>query len=449
MIRQNKYRLYYYFFFLFIIIILQFTINFSFREVKIILNESNLNLQEDRVPKASLTSEGNYFYGSSDNDYGNAVDIDNYGNIYISGDSTPFGTINSRIFLIKYNITGHIQWNSSWFGGYRDFANDLTVDSENSSFIVGYSYNSTGTSDYDILLLKFNSSGDLIWNKTWGSFDDEFGYGIGMDSFGNIYLSGYTVNKSVPSDSDIILLKYNNTGDYQWNRTWGGSFRDEGKKLCIDKTTGDIYISGYTRSFGIANSYDLVILKYNSSGDYEWNRTFGGIEQEYGMSIVLDSNRSIIVAGKGYNYATGVYDILLLKYNNLGEFQWNTTWSRSDNDIALDLVIDLEDSIFLTGYKELIGFGNSDAVILKFDNQGNFLYEHLWGGNDDDAGRGIAINMVRGELFIVGRTLSYGAGLYDCFHTRFSLRPGAFILSTDHFIYSGPSRQTQQIILYI
>ncbi len=428
MIRQNNYRFYYYFFILFLIIILQFTINVSFREVK-----SNLNLQEERVPKASLTSEGGYFYGGSDNDYGNAVDIDNYGNICIAGDTTPFGTTNSRIFLLKYNITGNLQWNSSWFGGYRDFANDLIVDSENSSYIVGYSYNATGANDYDILLLKFNSSGDLIWNKTWGTLDDEYGYGIGLDSYGNIYLSGYSVNKSVSSDSDIVLVKYNKTGDYQWNRTWGGSFRDEGRKLYVDKTSGDIFISGYTRSFGTANSYDLLILKYNSSGDYQWNRTFGGSEQEYGMSITLDSNGCIIVTGKGYNYATGNYDVLILKYNNLGEFQWNATWSGSDNDIALDLVIDSEDSILLTGYKELIGFGDSDAFLLKFDYQGDFLYEYIWGGIDDDAGRGIAIDIVSGKLFIVGRTLSYGGGLYDCFLVKYSLGPSPFLLSTDQF----------------
>lgn len=412
------------------IILILFSISIGF--INLLLSENITSIDKHRCelystkqnPMIAVNEEWYKIWGSSDNDYGNAIALDSSGNIYITGHiNVESSTINS-IFLLKYNITRNIEWNTTWFGGFSDYAYDIVVDEENSIYIVGHTYNYTGNEDFDVIFLKYNSSGNLLWNKTWGGINDDYGYGIDTDSSGNVYLSGYSVNNSQPADSDIVLIKFNKTGQYQWNQTWGGNSRDEGKKLIVDKTTNDIFITGYTRSFGLDNSYDILLLKYNSSGNFEWNKTYGGNEQEYGMSIELDSENNIYVAGKVKNYQTGNYDFGLVKYNTIGNYQWIRTWSGSDDDTALDITIDLNDNIYLTGYKETIGAGKSEMVSIKYDSSSNQKWVKEWGGTDDDAGRGISLNTLTGEIFFTGRTMSYGGGLYDVFLVAYSLTPG-------------------------
>jgi len=159
------------------------------------------------------------------------------------------------------------------------------------------------------------------WNTTWGGSGDDSGYDIAVDSFDNIYLAGRTTSFGEGND-DMVLVKYNSLGGQQWNITWGGS-NDERAFMALD-SSNNIILVGYTNSFGAGNQ-DIVLVKYNSLGEEQWNTTWGGSNDEFSSSIVLDSSDNIILAGHTNNTGDGNSDIVLVKYNNLGEHQWNTT----------------------------------------------------------------------------------------------------------------------------
>ena len=127
--------------------------------------------------------------------------------------------------------------------------------------------------DFDIFLVKYNSSGTKQWTKQLGTSSSDSGNGVTTDSSGNIYVTGYT-NGGLDGNTnsgygDIFLVKYNSSGTKQWTKQLGTSSGDYGNDVTTD-SSGNIYVTGSTWGGLDGNtnsgSYDIFIVKYNSSG---------------------------------------------------------------------------------------------------------------------------------------------------------------------------------------
>jgi hypothetical protein len=150
------------------------------------------------------------------------------------------------------------------------------------------------TNDGDILIAKYNSSGTIQWQRTLGGASGDYGNGIAIDSGDNVYVTGRTSSQGAGSD-DIVIAKYNSSGTIQWQRTLGGASTDVGFGIAID--SGDnVYITGYTNSQGAGN-FDFIIVKYNSSGTIQWQRTLGGASSDVGYGIAIDSGDNVYITG--------------------------------------------------------------------------------------------------------------------------------------------------------
>jgi len=137
---------------------------------------------------------------------GTDVKTDLGNNVYVVGSTESFGASDYAIILIKYNNSGFIQWNTTWDKINYDFSYGLSLDSYNNSYIVGAT-KSLGESNGDACLIKFNCTGSLLWNKTWGGANEDLGYGIGIDSNNSIYITGRTKSYG-DATGDIFLSKY-------------------------------------------------------------------------------------------------------------------------------------------------------------------------------------------------------------------------------------------------
>ena len=109
-----------------------------------------------------------------------------------------------------------------------------------------------------------------LWNYTWGGSGDDCGYGVASDSSGNVYVSGYTTSFGT-GVHDIVLVKYDGNGVQQWNRTWGGGGYDRGYGVTVD-LSGNVYLVGETYSFG-AGYNDIILVKFSPEGIKQWNYT--------------------------------------------------------------------------------------------------------------------------------------------------------------------------------
>ncbi|TKJ18441.1 MAG: hypothetical protein CEE43_17995 [Promethearchaeota archaeon Loki_b32] len=254
------------------------------------------------------------------------------------------------------------EWNRTWGGIDTDGGSGIAVDSSDNVYLAGYTY-SFGVGSYDMVLVKYDSSGVQQWNRTWGRSDWDIGSGVAVDSSDNVYLAGSTYSFGAGNE-DMVLVKYDSSGMQQWNRTWGGSDYDGGSGVAVD-SSDNVYLAGTTESFG-AGSYDMVLVKYDSSGVQQWNHTWGGSDWDYGSGVAVDSSDNVYLAGTTESFGAGDFDMVLVKYDSSGVQQWNRTWGGIDADGGYGVAVDSSDNVYLAGYTESFGAGHSDMVLVKY-----------------------------------------------------------------------------------
>jgi len=196
--------------------------------------------------------------------------VDSSGNVYITGDYDDSYKKEHNAFIVKYDSAGIQQWNVSWGGGDSSEAKGIALYNTTNVYITGYTYNSS-IHDTDAFIAKYDNASNQQWNTTWGGIKDDVGFDIALDDSGNIYITGYTQSFGEGS-LDAFIVKYNNVGIQQWNVTWGGINEDNAFSLALDDW-GNVFITGRTSSFGEGELYDVFIVKYDDSGIQQWNAT--------------------------------------------------------------------------------------------------------------------------------------------------------------------------------
>ena len=220
---------------------------------------------------------------TSSYDYGTGVTLYSSDNIYVSGQSNGGldGNINSwsdDIFLLKYNSSGTKQWTKKLGIFDNESGVSMTVDSSDNIYVTGYTkegYDGNSNSEnYDILLMKYNSSGIKQWTKQLGNSAADIGMGVTVDSSDNIYVTGIAsggLDRNTGSvGEDIVLLKYNSSGTKQWTKQLGSSSSDFAWDVTVD-SSDNIYVTGFTNgsleeNFNQGSYYDIFLVKYNSDG---------------------------------------------------------------------------------------------------------------------------------------------------------------------------------------
>jgi len=333
---------------------------------------------------------------------------------------------NEDILLAKYNSSGCLVWNRTWGGASPEEGYDIVLDNSDNIFIIGYLENQSNSNDRDIYLVKFTNTGEYLWNRTWGEDYWDIGYSLEIDAQKNLYIAGYT--ESIDTGEDVILLKYNSTGDLKWNKTWGGIDNDEGNDVILD-ALGNIYITGLTASYGPSGT-NLVFMKYNSTGDLQWNKTWGGSLPDEGKKMVIQSLNEILVVGNTRSYGSGGYDMMVLKWNNTGSLVWGVVLGGAEDDYGYSIVQDAQNNSFICGLSESYGDLDGDIWIVKINQTGSELWNKTWGGEQYECAFDILLDNAS-NLFLVGQTKCFGDTTGDLLLVKLAPRPSQFNLLSD------------------
>lgn len=337
------------------------------------------------TPKISNGDSWNRTWGNeADNDWANDLVLDSSNNIYITGHTNSSETNGWEILLLKFNSSGDLQWNKTWGGSDYDQGMEIGLDSANNIFVAGAS-ESFGAGDRDIILIKFDNLGNYQWHQTWGGSENEYTCDMVLDSFDNIHLVGST--RSFGPNSDVFLLKYNNSGDLEYNVTWGGSGDDYAYEIALDNS-GNIFIAGNIESLAFE---DVTIVKFNNLGHYQWHQSWGGSDYECVDSLALDSLNNIYVAGSFYSYGS---ETCVVKFNSSGHVQWYRTWDKYDGYVK-DLTVDAHDNIYLSGtYK-------NDMFFVEYDYTGTLQGYCIWGSGLDESSSAMKVDSID-NIYVVG-----------------------------------------------
>ena len=338
--------------------------------------------------------------GGTGTEYGYGVAYDSSGNVYITGYTNSAGAGGNELLIAKYNSSGTIQWQRTLGTGtaYRhdDSGRMIAVDSSGNVYVNGTT-NFTGGYD-SMMIAKYNSSGTLQWQKTFGdSNTQERGHGITVDSSGNVFVCGETT-KGV---NGALVAKLNSSGTLQWQRTLDASLFYE---VVVD-SSDNVYVGGYT---AIGSYTNYLAAKYNNSGTLQWQRTIGGsTASDNGRSITIDSSDNVYIGGVSTAGGVGVYDSILVKYNSSGTYQWQKALGTSGTQINIQAIAsDSSDNVYIAG-----SWSNS-YFFAKYDSDGNLDWQRSFGGSGTDNGHGISADG-NGNIYVIGNTASSGAGSND------------------------------------
>jgi preprotein translocase subunit SecG len=300
----------------------------------------------------------------------------------IVGDTSSF-EVNSDIWVVKTNYSGNIEWQKSYGENKEEIGNFIQSTSDGGYIIVGTT-DSINVGDKDIILIKINNTGSIEWQKIYGGNDKENSYFVKQTFDSGFLIIGNT--KSYGSgDYDIWLIKTDYLGNMEWNKTFGGVNADF-YYSAQETSDGGYIISGITESFTIGKN-DVWLIKINEFGSMEWNKTFGGIGNDYSHSCQQTTDNGYIIVGQTESFGAGKFDVWLIKTNSDGIEQWNKTFGSNKNEIGNNIQQTSDNGYIIIGQKQTIGSMKNKIWLIKTDFSGNIEWNRIFNRYTESFGR--------------------------------------------------------------
>jgi len=405
-------------------------------------------------------------------------------NVFEKGGKKLDATFKLKGKELSYSIAGHdpayeliidppLQWSQKQVSSGIDYGNALVAprDGTGDVVITGFSgatdfptlnaYQGTNAGNDDIVVLRLNTSGTVLWSTYYGGSGSEMGKGVGADVNGNCYVAGSTNSPDFPTlnplysafqggTSDMAILKLNNAGTRQWATYYGHLQNDYGNAIVCD-VAGNCYITGYTNSpnFPLLNAVypvknlviDAFVMKLDASCVLQWATFIGSDDEDRGRGIALDvTATNVFVAGttmgNTFPVTSGVFDpfaadpystedaFVVKMAASGGAVQYATLLGGFGTDIPEDIAVDNSGNAYVTGYTFCSDFpvanpgggafvdstigsiATHDGFITKLNSTGTAaLWSTYLGGSGVDMGLGICYDPFFG-IYLTGATAS-------------------------------------------
>lgn len=410
-------------------------------------------------------------FGGSMEDRGACLVVDVSGNIYTTGffsgtvDFDPgLGTTNltsvgnKSAFIQKLDPSGNFVWAKKFNDA---FVRSTIIDSSGNIYSTG---NFHGLSDFDpgagttnipttggndCFIQKLDSSGNLIWVKTFGSIFEDIGYAIAIDDSGNVFTTG-TFSETIDFDPGVGTAFLSSTGgkscfvqklDSSGNYLWAKSFAGPGcspKAIAVDPWGNVLITGGFGGTFDFdpgpgSATYssvgisDVFIQKLDPSGNFLWAMRYGGVSDDAGISINVDVTGNVYTTGVfgstvsfnpkvGGSYLTskGYSDVFILKTGPSG----NTLWAKSFGGFSPEYgrsILDKAGNVYTVGSflsdtvdfdpgagtTNLISSGLWEVFVQKLSSSGHFLWAKSFGGTNNDHGEFVTVDDL-GNVYTTG-----------------------------------------------
>jgi hypothetical protein len=281
--------------------------------------------------------------------------------------------------------------------------------------VNGNGYIITGMASQDIFLKRIDNEGNEIWNKEFGGNGLDMGFCV-QQTIDNGFIIFGTTGSFGAGETDVWLIKTDTNGNMQWNKTFGGANLDQGNSG-QQTNDGGYVIIGITKSF-VSEKNDYWIIKTDVDGNEIWNVTVGGIGWDVGLDIQQTNDGGFILTGIKDVSPTGSHqvDVGLEKIDSNGNLEWEKTFGsvsrRQDQGFSVKQATD--GGYIVTGVidADSDSVENGDLWIIKTDNKGNKQWDKIYAGSNSDVGKSV-YQTSDGGYIVLGMTDSYGAGKYD------------------------------------
>ena len=304
---------------------------------------------------------------------------------------------------VDYSVTKFVKT----FGGSNFDEGRSIQQTTDGGFIIAGTTSSFGNGSSDIWLIKTDAEGNEEWNQTFGGSSSEEGHSVQQTTDGGFIITG-TTRSYGNGNADVWLIKTDSEGREEWNRTFGGSDWDGG--FFVQQTSdGGFIISGMTLSFGNGGS-DVWLVKTDREGKEEWNRTFG----ESGSDNVSSAQQTVD-GGYMITGSSGL-DVWLIKTDSAGKQEWQRVIRKKSFMLEGDsFQITSDGGVILTGYtRARTGIdGSVDVWLVKTDREGKEEWNRTFGGSGWDDARSVQPTTDGGYVIVGTTRRSFGNGDFD------------------------------------
>jgi len=350
----------------------------------------------------------NQTYGGLNTDYGFALEECSGGGFALAGQTNSFGAGNYDGWLVRTDSIGNHLWNKTFGGSNLDYFRDIVECSDGGFALIGVT-KSFGGSDEDAWLLRTDSNGNHLWNKTYGGGSADRGDAIVECDSGGFALAGYTVSYSV-SGWDGWLIRTDVDGNVQWSQNYNVDVDDRFEDI-VECSNTDFAMAGWKRSsFGINEEFWLV--RADSTGSLLWSEVYGGTNDERGYGLVEVTGGGFAISGTTTSFGAGLTDGWVVRTDASGNHVWNRTYGGSSYDSVVGLVECGDGGLAIAGSTSSYGVGSGDLWLIRANTTGHAFWNCTWGGAGSDAARAI-IECSTWGFALAGHTESFGAGGLD------------------------------------
>ncbi len=378
------------------------------------------------------------------------------------GNVWDYGFARQDVYLMKIDLYGNVIWEQFYGTHYRELGFKVIPAENNGYYLLGYSrgFEPRG----DLFFIKTDQDGNAVWDNTYGSEYDDYGFDmlqvndrdiVMIGSKGGFYDDVHANYKN--HDADIYLIRTNKNGMEQWEKTFGGTGHDFGQAIC-PADDGGYFLFGSSQSSG-AGSFDMLLIKTDEQFDEVWQENFGGSGYEYGMSMAKNNQGELFLFGTTKSFGTdGSADYYLVKTDETGNTLWDLTIGGPGIELGHQVIATADSGCIVIGQSNSFGEGAFDFLITKVDKNG--LIEYFINGIDStfDGDFLVYPNPTRGygkikishnipavtyrmELVSLNGSFTQAITIYppDYDFSTFGIRPG-------YYIYRIVSEDNDQIL---
>jgi hypothetical protein len=337
----------------------------------------------------------------------------------------------SDCWVFKLDVTGNLQWQKSLGGTSEEYPMSIQQTMDGGYVMEGYSKSTNGNvtgnhGNFDYWVVKMDSSGNLQWQKCLGGSQDDYAYSIQQTSDGGYITSGASISNDGNvsgnhGNTDCWVVKLNSIGNIEWQKSLGGSGYEGGRSIRETYERGYI-IAAFSNSndgdvtghHGSNSTTDCWVVKLDSLGSLQWQKSLGGSQSEVGFAIQQTIDRGYIVAGHAVSTdgdVTGNHgnpDYWVVKLDSSGNLQWQKCLGGTNNEEAYSIYQTSDGGYIVGGYSysnngDISGHHGTmtytDCWVVKLSATGSMIWEKSLGGTNND--RGYSIQQAFDDGYIV------------------------------------------------
>ena len=343
-------------------------------------------------------------------------------------------------WLLKLDADGILQWNKTYGGSKDDIGQSVAQTKDGGYILTGYAMSDDGDGSnnegfHDNWILKLDASGNIQWEHSFGFSGHDHSYDILETQDGGFFFVGFLDITSARADGftekgnyltrhgvgEFWGTKLDAEGNLEWRKYFGGTNNDRAHAV-VQAKDGGFVLAGFSESddFDISNSkgsYDFWVVKITNTGDFVWERSFGGSGIEISYDIAKTNDNGYVITGNTFSNDNdvsknhGESDVWLIKIDDGGNLVWENTYGGTQFDAAQGVTSSLDGGYIVAGNSKssdintTYNAGENDIWVLKIAANGEMIWQQSFGGSNLEYGFDVLENPDT-SIIIVGESSS-------------------------------------------